>query len=101
MKFTGPMFGALALIVAIMILAACEPAKAPESIVRTVEVKVPVTTYRKPPASLKRVPIEMPFMLPPTDKTVTSCMNPAGEDLFKSYVIDRETRLDIWEKSGF
>ena len=88
-------------ILCLFALAACSPAPVPEPIVRTVEVKVPVIQYRTAPASLKRTPITMPKWIFPSDAAATSCVSIDGENLYKSYVIDRETRLDVWEKSGF
>lgn len=101
MKHKRIMLGAVALVVAVIILNACAPTERAEAVVVTKEVSVPVGEIFQPPAELKRTPLtgaDMPQWIPPTDPRATSCVAPEGEAKVRFIGGDRESRLDGWEQ---
>lgn len=91
-------------VIAIMLLTGCSDKQQMIGPVRTVEVKVPFLEQKVPPAELLRTPIpadQLPEFVAPTNPAASSCLTPKGEPQIRSLFIDRESKLDAWEKWGF
>lgn len=95
------MVTALIAIVLVMFLGGCspQPEKTPE--VRVVEISVPILEIRPIPAGLIREPIlvtQIPVFTTPKNPAASSCLTAEGEALLRMIAVDREARLEAWEK---
>ncbi len=92
-------------IVLILLLTGCSNSSdARVAPVHTQDVFVPILDHRTVPPEILRTPVpaaDIPFFLRPGDKAATSCLAPSGEAKVRALLIDRENRLDWWEKWGF
>lgn len=89
-------------VVGIMLLSGCSPAER-EPAVRVVEKSVPVLEIRPVPEELLRKPVpadQIPVFLPIGSPAASSCLSPEGEARLRLLMIDRESRLEAWEKWG-
>jgi hypothetical protein len=90
-------------IVAIMLLSSCADPHQTEPVVRVVEKSVPIVEIRPVPEELlrKTVPIDqIPVFAAPGSPATTSCLTAEGEARLRVLMIDRESRLQAWEKWG-
>ncbi len=79
----------------------CGAKTAPPQIIRevqTVEVKVPVTVQRKPPAELL-APLQppLPTFVEPANPEASSALTVEGERLLRALIEDLLTRIDAWK----
>lgn len=93
---------AIAAVIGIMLLSGCAPAPR-DPLVRVVEKSVPVAEIRPVPPELIRTRLSsgmLPEFVPAGHPAATSCLTPEGEARLRVLLIDRESRLEAWEKWG-
>jgi hypothetical protein len=103
MKSTSIMILAVFWIMVILVLAGCTRER-PEPLIVTKEVDIPVGQPLAPPSELKRVPwppAAFPLFVAPTDPRATSALTVDGEKNLRALMMDREARIDAWEKWGY
>lgn len=91
----------VAAILAVILVMVSGCARTPEPAIQVKEVYIPVAQTVKPPEALYRGPIPMvdlPVFVSPSDPTASSCLAPPGEGKLRRLMVDREKRLDGWEK---
>jgi hypothetical protein len=89
-------------VLAIGLLSACDRPKDTVLPVRVVEKSVPIIEIRPVPEELMRKPVpadQLPTFIPPGVSS-SSCLSPEGEARLRIIMIDRESRLEAWEKWG-
>jgi hypothetical protein len=83
-----------------VLLAGCGAKAPPPQIIRevqTVEVKVPVTVQRKPPAELL-APLQppLPQFVEPANPEASSALTAEGERLLRGLIEELLTRIEAW-----
>lgn len=71
--------------------------------VRVVEKSVPIIEIRPVPEELLRTPIpadQLPVFVAKDDPAASSCLTPDAEAKLRMIMIDRESRIEAWEKWG-
>lgn len=93
----------ITLLLCVLFIAGCGPKPVPpkviiEKIVETVEVKIPVTVARVPPAELI-APLhpELPMFTAPTDPEASSALTAEGERLLRALLEELLTRIAAWQ----
>lgn len=84
-----------------MFLIGCGAKTAPPQIIRevqTVEIKVPVTVQRTPPAELL-TPLQppLPIFVEPANPEASSALTAEGERLLRGLIEELLTRIEAWK----
>lgn len=92
-------FALLLVLVTALSLAACSGTPEIRERVRTVEVKVPVPTYRAPPPELATPPaLAAPRFVPPSDAQASSALTPQGEAVLRALIGELLARERAWRE---
>lgn len=81
-------------------LCACANDDIPVRPISTVEVGIPILENCQAPAALARTPIAAPVFISPTNPAARMALDEPNSLLLRKLLVDRETRLNAWEKWG-